>query len=353
MSPRSHAPFPPPPCPGRVCAGAFWTAAWGGRAVAVALLVGLGGVSCDRPTTSSQAWPKPGPAADYTAAGDEFAVMTFNLLRYSMEDRDGDGQRDDPKPPEERAAVIELIKSASPDVLAVQEMGGPDVFDAFKEELRQAGLTYEFQEYLQREQNADRQVNLAVLSRRPIVSHQSHVDDVYTIGEFSDVPVARGFIDVDIGVTPAYQFRLMVAHLKSKVFHELGQTEMRRNEARLLNKHVRDALKANPRLNLLLVGDLNDTPPSRAIREVIGNETPYLFDLRPTDTLGDSWTHFRREHDEYSRIDYAMVSEAMRPEVVRSKTRVIRDPRTAIASDHRPLVAVFTAKDRPVSSPPD
>ncbi|HKL21263.1 MAG TPA: hypothetical protein VJ904_05620, partial [Tichowtungia sp.] len=43
-------------------------------------------------------------------------------------------------------------------------------------------------------------------------------------------------MDVTIQVTPEYRFRLINAHLKSKVYSPLGQTEMRRNEARLLTK---------------------------------------------------------------------------------------------------------------------
>lgn len=312
-------------------------------------LLGLALVSC-RPTATPT---DEAPVSDlalvdqdrYRPGEDEFSVMTYNTLRYSLEDRDHDGQRDDPKPPEERDALISLIAEVDPDVLALEEIGDAAIFAELKQALETAGLAYGFEEFLQRNANSDRQVNLAVLSRLPIVSHQSHTDDVYTIGDAKDVPVARGFIDVDIGVNPAYRFKLMVAHLKSKVYHELGQTEMRRNEARLLNKHVRTALKEDPRMNLLVVGDLNDTYESRAIREVIGNQTPYLFDLRPKDFVGDAWTHFRRRHDEYSRIDYMLASEYMLPEVVTEKTRVVRDPRTYQASDHRPVVAVFRAQD--------
>jgi endonuclease/exonuclease/phosphatase family metal-dependent hydrolase len=299
------------------------------------------------PAPAAPADAHAGLAVDYTLEDHEFSVMTYNLLRYMRDDRDRDGQRDDPKPLEEREAVLDLIVSASPDVLAVQEMGDPEVYAGFKQALADRGLDYEFDELLRRKDDGWNAVHLAVLSRRPIVSYQSHLDDVYTMGPHTDIPVARGFIDVDIGVNPAYRFRLMVAHLKSKVFHEYGQTEMRRNEARLLNKHVRAALAENPRMNLLVVGDLNDTYDSRAVREVMGTQTRYLFDLRPRDFVGDTWTHFRASHDEYSRIDYALVSEGMRPEVVMEKTRVVRDPRTAIASDHRPIVAVFQARDLP------
>jgi endonuclease/exonuclease/phosphatase family metal-dependent hydrolase len=184
---------------------------------------------------------------------------------------------------------------------------------------------------------------MAVLSRFPFASTQSRTNETYSIGEEKDIPVARGFIDLTIKVNPDTTLHLMTAHLKSKVFHELGQTEMRRNEARLLGKLVRQTLKDDPDANLLVVGDLNDYPESRAVREVIGIGTPLLTDLRPTDEVGDSWTYYRSSRDEYSRIDYMLASERLRQKLVPPKTRAVRHPSMNTASDHRPLIAVFDA----------
>jgi endonuclease/exonuclease/phosphatase family metal-dependent hydrolase len=314
--------------------------------MAWAAVLGLA-VACGRPSAPSTPTP-PSTTADYRLAPDEFSVMTYNLQHYSLEDRDGDGQMNDPKPMEERQAIMAIIQSVQPDVLCVQEIGNRTIFDEFVQELEQAGLRYEFQEFLQRNHSEN---NLAVLSRRAIVSFQSHLDDKYSIGS-AQVPVLRGFIDVDIGVNPGYQFRLLVAHLKSKAFHELGQTEMRRNEARLLNNHVRAALKKKPDLNLLVVGDLNDSPESAALNEVRGTAPVFLHDLRPPDEHGDVWTHFQKFNDTYARIDYALVSAGMLPEVVAAKSRVVRHPLIHRASDHRPVVVVFKARDLPMDPTP-
>lgn len=273
--------------------------------------------------------------------------MTFNLGAYGFEDRDGDGQRNDFKPQEERDAVVALIAENQPDVLAVQEMGSPAALEEFRHALRARGLSYEHIEYLER---GAAEKYLAVFSRFPFASRQSHVDDFYSIGE-ARVPVERGFLDVDIQVNPTYRFRLMVAHLKSKVFHPLGQTEMRRNEARLLGKHVRNALKNRPRLNLLVVGDLNDTYASAPLREILGDAPRLLFDLRPCDAAGDVWTYYDAASDSYARLDYMLASEGMLAEWVRDKTRIVSGPLTYVASDHRPLIAVFRAQDADAPQP--
>lgn len=299
---------------------------------AVCLGLAACGPRPERPTGSL-----PAPASD------EFSVMTYNLCRYSLDDRDGDGQKNEPKPADERRAVVALIAGARPDVLAVQEIGNPAVFEEFRHALGQAGLAYEHAEHLQRGASEN---NLAVLSRFPITARTPHTDDKYSIGE-AQVAVLRGFLDVEIRVNPHYSFRLMAAHLKSKLFHPLGQTEMRRNEARLLNKHVRKALKENPEANLLVVGDLNDTHRSAALREITGDRQEFLADVRPRDSVGAVWTHYGAGLDQYDRIDYVLVSPGLLSELVREKTRVVLDPGTPPASDHRPLLAVFKAADQP------
>jgi endonuclease/exonuclease/phosphatase family metal-dependent hydrolase len=270
---------------------------------------------------------------------DSFSVMTYNVRQYAMMDRDGGGEPDDPKPAAECDAVVALIAQAKPDVLSIQEMGSEEIFDQFREALRAAGLDYPYAELLQRGQF---EINLAVLSHFPIVSVQHHTNDLYSISA-AKIPVARGFLDVTIQVNPQYQFRLMGAHLKSKVHSPLGQTEMRRNEARLLNKHVRAILDEDPEVNLLVVGDMNDDYNSAPLREVGGRRGGELTDLRPVDSEGDVWTYFMTSKDQYSRLDYLFVSKGMLLDVVEKQTRVLRDPLTYRASDHRPVIGVFRA----------
>jgi endonuclease/exonuclease/phosphatase family metal-dependent hydrolase len=275
------------------------------------------------------------------ADGQRFSVMTWNLSRYTLADRDGDGAVDDPKPEAERRAVQALVVAERPEVLAVQEMGNATLFAQFQAELRAAGLHYPYAELLPQ----GRDLNLAVLSQFPIVAVHHHTNDWYSIGE-QRLPVLRGFLDVEIEVHAHYRFRLLTAHLKSKVYHALGQTEMRRNEARLLNKAIRGILDADPTANLLVAGDFNDDFNSVPVREVSGRRGGPMTDLRPVDGAGEVWTFFWAEADTYSRLDYFFVSQGMLPETVRHLTRAVDDPSARNASDHRPLVAVFEAVDQ-------
>lgn len=276
---------------------------------------------------------------------DEFSLMTYNVMRFSYEDRDKDGQKDNFKPEEQISALLEVLKKNRPDVLAVEEMGDAASFTIFTQRVASAGLDYPHSEYFIMPEAT---IGLAVLSRFPIVERRPISNEAYTIGH-ETLPVQRGFLNVDIQVNPHYRFRLLVAHLKSKLYHPLGQTEMRRNEARLLNKNVRRMLKRNPELNLVVVGDMNDTIRSAVLRELIGSP-PSLFDLRPLDAVGDLWTHYWEYQESYERLDYILVSKGMHPEVMLDKCRVVRDPLTYTASDHRPVIAVFRAQERTAES---
>ncbi len=316
--------------------------------VGLTLLGAAGGFGCSRFQAETPAPAAPESAFPRPAEG-EFSVMTFNLNQYALLDRDGTADTLEPKPPEEAGAIIAAIREVSPDVLAVQEMGDPAAWAEFKYSLRQAGLDYAHEEYLRRGRSV---LNLAVLSRFPIVATNSHTRDTYTIGP-TQFPVMRGIIEIDLQINPQYRLRLMVAHLKSKVFHSFGQAEMRRSEARLLNNRVREALEDDPNVNLLVVGDFNDDPSSAVLREIrTYKRKPLLHDLRPADSVGDAWTH-RENDDTYHRIDYMLASDGLLPEVDADKCFIVRSPDLLRASDHRPIVATFVAAERGPDAAPD
>ena len=132
--------------------------------------------------------------------------------------------------------------------------------------------------------------------------------------------VGRGFGEVRIRVNENYQFTLLNAHLKSKrPVPQASEAEMRLREARALRKIVEARLVADTSANILVVGDLNDTPNAEPIRDLIGRRAPRLLDLRPFEQNGDrlahplnpkylsrrvSWTSYYGLEDSFSRFDY-------------------------------------------------
>lgn len=296
---------------------------------------------CAKSATTSAALPRPDEG--------EFSVMTFNLNHYTLEAPPTASDSQQPVPRPEANALVETIRHAAPDILAVQGMGPPAAWAEFQYRLRSAGVDYRYEEYLPRD---GQDIQLGVLSRFPIVARQPHTDDRYTIGP-TQFPVLRGFIDIEIEPNPGYRIRLLAAHLKSKRFHEYGQAEMRRNEARLLGNHIRAALAETPDINLLVLGTFNDNPGSRVLREILEyQDTPLLFDLRPVDDAGDAWTQ-RADADTHLRTDYLLINGGLLNEVVLAKTGILRSARLLNATDHRPLVATFVAREQPKGQAPD
>ena len=64
----------------------------------------------------------------------------------------------------------------------------------------------------------------------------------------------------------------------------------------------------------LICGDWNDTRNSKPVRALTKRGDRELGVILPAaDPRGETWTHFYRKEDTYSRIDYFLVSPALQP----------------------------------------
>lgn len=283
-----------------------------------------------------------GPSTVPRLDRDEFSVMSYNLYRFGYYDRDEDGQEDDFKPDEEVSALLAILTATRPDVLAVQELGDEAAFDRLRSLLKAEGLDYPHAQFIT---GFSPHARNGLLSRYPLASVTLWTNLTYTVAD-TEVGVSRGFLEATIQVNDGYQFTLFNAHLKSKRFNELGQTEMRRNEARLLTQLITDRLSENPEANVLVVGDMNDEIGSAPLRLIL--EEGGVTDLLLRDYVGDIWTHEWSYRQSYSRIDYLFCSPGMMAELVPEKSLVVRHPLNRKASDHRPLLGVFKASEQPL-----
>jgi endonuclease/exonuclease/phosphatase family metal-dependent hydrolase len=287
------------------------------------------------------------------AAGAIFRVATYNLENYFIEAQD----RRHAKTAEARAQVRESIRQMAPDVIALQEVGGTNAFEELRQGLRAAGLDLPYAEYVP---GWDPAIHTAILSRFPIIARHPHTNDVFLLSG-RRFHVSRGIGDVEIEVNPNYRFTLLTAHLKSRLQTALAdETELRLQEAKVLREKADDYLALNPEANLVVLGDFNDTIDSATIHEIIGRGRHKLIDTRPGerrpgDPSGDAsgvkgrtvtWTHFYPKADTYSRVDFILLSRGMAREWVKEDTYILASPEWGMASDHRPLVAAFEAKER-------
>ncbi|MBI5799744.1 MAG: endonuclease/exonuclease/phosphatase family protein [Verrucomicrobia bacterium] len=281
-------------------------------------------------------------------AAERFSVATYNVENYL----DGPVPGRTAKSVEAKARVRDTLLAVRADVLALQEMGGTNALLELRATLQTAGLDYPHWEHIT---GRDTNIHVAVLSRFPIVARRPHTDDSFLLNA-RRFRVSRGFVELDIQVTPQFQFTLLAAHLKSKrPVPEADQADLREQEALLLREKIDARLKASPAAPLLVLGDLNDTRGAKPIRTIIGRARNALVDLRPEEAtraapdaplqrLGTNvtWTYFYNREDTYSRFDYVLASRALASRIVPELTCILALPWWREASDHRPVLATFS-----------
>lgn len=282
-----------------------------------------------------------------------FTVGTYNLENY-LDAPVGDRPA---KSAEARTRIREAIRRLNSDVLALQEIGSRSALLELRSNLKRDGLDYPDWEFVT---GHDTNISLAILSRYPIAERRPHTNENFLL-RGRRYQVSRGFAEVDIRVHERYTFTLISAHLKSR--RQVGyadEGELREQEAVRLRAIIDARLRANPRANLVVVGDFNDTRDSPTLRQVLGQGRTRLVDTRPAERNGDdapsanprwdprrvTWTYFYGVEDSYDRIDYVLLSGGMAAEWEREATYVLAMPNWGVASDHRPLVAGFVAQER-------
>lgn len=290
-----------------------------------------------------------------SAPAETFRVAAYNVENYLDQPTES---RRNIKSEASKAKVREVILAMKPDVIAFEEMGSLSALLELRDSLKKQGLDLPHYEHIQ---GFDTNIHVAVLSRFPIVARRPHTNETFLLNG-RRFQVSRGFSEVDIKVNDRYQFTLIGAHLKSRrQSAEADEAELRLEEGKLLRAVVEKRLNENPDVNLVVLGDFNDTYNTKAIKEIVGRGKTKLVDTRPAEKNGDNlpnpsnpnysprneaWTHYYGVEDSYSRIDYLLLSSGMAREWVKADTYIPVVANWGQGSDHRPLLATFEANDK-------
>jgi endonuclease/exonuclease/phosphatase family metal-dependent hydrolase len=284
-----------------------------------------------------------GAAEPPPAPPETVRVAFMNLHNYAAP------SSTDVKSDESRTAVHKLLAQTEADILVLAEVGNRPALDQIAEGIAKyrKGHNYTYRHLIQAE---DRIRHLAVLATQPPAVEDHRDKANYSVRD-KTLPVRRGYAYCVFEWSNGYRLHVVGAHLKSKVYHPEGQTDMRRYEARYLRYLVDDIQKAEPKANILVVGDFNDTMDSSPLKTLFArrkSEVRELFDLRPCDQLGTSWTHWWRQADDYARIDYALASYYILPEVDHKNTFLAFPNDWDQASDHRAVIVALHPRDQKV-----
>lgn len=239
------------------------------------------------------------PALARVESEGDVRVMTFNI-RSGHEGLD---------------KVADAIRSASPDIVALQEVDvgsrRANGVDQPAELARLTGLPHHA--YFRTTTLFGGDYGVALLSRFPLESVEQHPLPVEPGAE--PRTVARVLMKVH-----GQEVSIYVTHLTRRPFN--GDIRMRQSAT------ILSLMEQDPRPKLLL-GDMNDTPDSRAVR-LFKRELMDVFALRGK---GESET-FPLPVLRNLRIDYVLASDRFMPR----SSQVLR----VHASDHYPVVADLT-----------
>lgn len=285
-------------------------------------------------------------------AAETFRVATYNVENYLDQPTES---RPHVKSAEAKTKIRESVRALNPDVLALEEMGTTNALLELRASLKNEGLDFPFWEHVQ---SFDTNIHVAVMSRLPIVARRPHTNEYFLL-DGRRFQVKRGFAELDIQAGPSFTFTLVAAHLKSQLASpEADEAEERLGEAKVLRDIIDARLAKNPNARLLVLGDFNDTRDSASTKEIIGRGRFKLIDTRPAERNGDTapgqppyfeprnvaWTYYFGKSDTYSRIDYILLSPAMKPSWLADQTYIPTIPNWGTGSDHRPIVASFTTQ---------
>ncbi len=237
-----------------------------------------------------------------------------------------------------REAVADIIAHVGPEIVGLIEIGGPHALADLRQRLAERGLHYPYFRVLIR-QGEDRA--LALLSRHPIVQDNSRAN-VKLYGDHRR-RMLRGILDVTVRHADGRLFRIIGAHLKSRVSDDpAAANSLRSKEAQTLALHLREAMQRHPNMPILVYGDWNDGPADTSLAALTQGAASFsaLTRLKPVDSRGESWTLYYKGGNEYCTFDQLYVNKVLGGRMGRTGRQeggIVDIPAAANASDHRAL----------------
>lgn len=291
------------------------------------------------------------------------SIATFNLKDFF------------PQPPFDFAPkvawVAEMLARVDADVVALQEVGGPETLDALLARMDRRGG---YREPVVGTPDA-RGIRNALLSRAPIVRARVHTAASLAFPVFHEgdappfgarIPLRRGVVVAQIDGGALGPIDVLVAHFKSRRWvalrdargeevppttprqraeAELRSLVWRASEALCVRGLVDEALAATPNGSVVVAGDLNDGPDSTPVRTVRGADLASAAEAVPADA------RFSVLHGgDRALIDHLLVSAPLRAhltgarlfnDALRDHPPIVPGASPTVDSDHAPLLATF------------
>lgn len=209
-----------------------------------------------------------------------------------------------------------IMKLLGADVLAVIEAENRPSLERFSDQVLKSVGFDPYPRIMLVDGNDDRGIDVGVMAREPypIRSIISHVDDRSASGSriFS-----RDCAEYEIGLPSGPSLWLLVNHFKSKGYGSTASSTARRRAQAARAREIFDHRLAQGAGLVALVGDLNDTPDSKALEPLFKDGTLRDVSLHPkfqSDGRPGTWQNGTKAN----KLDYIILSPALEAKVIRA-----------------------------------
>lgn len=227
------------------------------------------------------------------------------------------------------AADLLAIKA---DVIALQEVENKALLERLNRE-KLAALNYQYLSLLPGKDL--RGINVALLSRFPIVVERSHASEYFpsVTGENRNYGFSRDCLEIHLQVAAGRKLILLINHLAAK--DDATADNRRYAQANHVRELADALLRTETNANLAVVGDLNDTPDSQTLDELM-NGTPVFSNILESVSNNERYTYTYNGTKQL--IDYILSSPGLTQDLEAGSPRILHYMQS---SDHSPALAKF------------
>lgn len=235
-------------------------------------------------------------------------IATYNIRNLFDGVQNPGKEPEQAKPEKELQALSLAMHEINADVIGLEEVESKPTLTAFRDRfLKDMG----YREVVLLEANDERGIDVALMSRFPVLNVVSHKDVRFEVPGQGVQGFERDLLQVRLQGPNNYTFTVFVAHLKSHHGGAVADVK-RKAEAEAAGRIIREFEQANPRENVVVLGDFNDICTTPAVTPLVGPQNPQgLADVIRQD-LGMNESVYTYHPKQYrSRIDYLLLNPNM------------------------------------------
>jgi|GEM_PF-2021274 len=265
------------------------------------------------------------PGSRISETGRAVKILSYNIHNMFESAEQG-------KSLESMEASASVVNGINPDIMILEEVENKRILDEFIDRyMKNSGFPYR----ILLPGNDPRGINVAVASRFPVKSVESHKDDKFPMeNRKTKTAFSRDLLRVDLEISPDTELTVYATHLKSKIGGE--QAEIKRlAEARQIHSILEKEMKAYPGRKFVVAGDFNDTATSQPVKIIMNYDNTSLYDPLTGYSVDKSYTYQGKNSRE--RLDYILLSPGLKEVCLGASVSREPEETARIASDHYPV----------------